>query len=82
MPLPQAGAAGGLYQTGQRIGASIGVAAVGSAFLTTLRGGGSFAGAYRSGIVVMSAIVAAALLLALIDRHHATARRSAHLLGR
>jgi hypothetical protein len=39
----------------------------------TLRGGGSFASAYRSGIIVMSAIVAAALLLALIDRHCAAA---------
>jgi hypothetical protein len=75
VPVPQGGAAGGLYQTGQRIGASIGVAAVGSAFYATLHGGGSFAGAYRSGITVMSAIVAAALLLALIDRHRAKARR-------
>ena len=74
VPLPQAGAAGGLYQTGQRIGASIGVAAAGSAFFATLRGGGSFAAAYRSGIIVMSAIVAGALLLALIDRHGAGAR--------
>jgi MFS family permease len=73
VPIPEAGAAGGLYQTGQRIGASIGVAAAGSAFFATLRGGGSFAGAYRSGIIVMSAIVAAALLPALIDRHRAAA---------
>jgi EmrB/QacA subfamily drug resistance transporter len=73
VPIPEAGAAGGLYQTGQRIGASIGVAAAGSAFFATLRGGGSFAGAYRSGIIVMSAIVVAALALALIDRHYATA---------
>jgi MFS family permease len=73
VPVPQAGAAGGFYQTGQRIGASIGIATAGSAFFATLRGGGSFAGAYRSGIIVMSAIVVAALLLALIDRHRATA---------
>jgi EmrB/QacA subfamily drug resistance transporter len=73
VPVLEAGAAGGLYQTGQRIGASIGVAAAGSAFFAALRGGGSFAGAYRSGIIVMSAIVAAALLIALIDRHRATA---------
>lgn len=73
VPVQEAGAAGGLYQTGQRIGASIGVATAGSAFFATLRSGGSFAGAYRSGIIVMSAIVAAAFLLALIDRRHATA---------
>jgi MFS family permease len=70
VPIPEAGAAGGLYQTGQRIG----VAAAGSAFFATLRGCGPFAGAYRSGIIVMSAIAVAALLLALIDRHRATAR--------
>lgn len=75
VPVPQAGAAGGLYQTGQRIGASIGIATAGSAFFATLRGGGSFAGAYCSGIIVMSAIVAAALLLALIDRHRAAATK-------
>ncbi len=73
VPLPQAGAAGGLYQTGQRIGASIGIAAAGSAFFTTLRGGGSFADAYRSGIIVISAITVPALILALIDRQRATA---------
>jgi hypothetical protein len=39
-----------------------------------LRGHGSFAHAYQSGIVVTSAITAAALLLALIDRRRATTR--------
>ena len=73
VPVTEAGTAGGLLQTGQRIGASIGVAAVGSAFFTTLRGHGSFADAYRSGIVVIAAITAAALLLALFDRHRAAA---------
>jgi hypothetical protein len=65
----------GLLQTGQRIGASIGIAAAGAAFFTTLRGHGSFAHAYQSGIVVSSAITAAALLLALIDRRRATTGR-------
>jgi len=57
-----------LLQTGQRIGASIGIAAAGAAFFSTLRGHGSFADAYRNGIVVTASITAAALLLALIDR--------------
>ena len=90
VPVPEAGAAGGLYQTGQRIGASIGIAAAGSAFFTTLRGGGSFTDAYRSGIIVISAITVAALILALIDRQRATApaailpgtKRAALRLGR
>jgi EmrB/QacA subfamily drug resistance transporter len=67
VPLPQAGAAGGLLQTGQRIGASIGIAVAGAAFFSTLRGHGTFPQAYRSGIAVISAITAMALLLALID---------------
>ena len=67
VPLPQAGAAGGLLQTGQRIGASIGIAVAGAAFFSTLRGHGTFPQAYRSGIAVISAITAIALLLALID---------------
>jgi MFS family permease len=71
VPVPQAGAAGGLYQTGQRIGASIGVATAGSAFFATLRGGGSYADAYGSAILVMSGIITAALLLALYDHHRA-----------
>jgi MFS family permease len=77
VPVPQAGAAGGLYQTGQRIGASIGIATAGSAFFATLRGGGSFAAAYRGAIIVMSAIIVAALLLALIDRRRAASPKPA-----
>jgi MFS family permease len=73
VPLPQAGAAGGLLQTGQRIGASIGIALAGAAFFSTLRGHGTFPEAYRSGIAVTSGITATALLLALIDR-----RRTRH----
>jgi MFS family permease len=73
VPIGQAGAAGGLYQTGQRIGASVGIATAGSAFFATLHGGGSFAAAYRSGIIVMSALIAAALTLAWIDRRRGKA---------
>jgi len=69
VPLSRAGTAAGLLQTGQRIGASIGIAAAGSAFFSTLRGHGSFADAYRNGIFVTAGLTAAALLLALIDRH-------------
>jgi hypothetical protein len=69
VPLSRAGTAAGRLQTGQRIGASIGIAAAGSAFFSTLRGHGSFADAYRNGIFVTSGLTTAALLLALIDRH-------------
>jgi MFS family permease len=45
------------------------LAAAGSAFFSALRGHGSFADAYRNGIFVTAGLTAAALLLALIDRH-------------
>jgi MFS family permease len=77
VPLPRAGTAAGLLQTGQRIGASIGIAAAGSAFFSTLRGHGSFADAYRNGILVTAGLTAAALLLALIDRRRVTTRGAA-----
>ncbi len=37
VPVEQAGTAGGLLQTGQRVGAAVGIAAVGSAFFATAR---------------------------------------------
>jgi MFS family permease len=67
VPLPQADTAGGLLQTGQRIGASIGIAVADAAFFSTLRGHGTFPEAYRSGVAVTSGITATALLLALLD---------------
>jgi EmrB/QacA subfamily drug resistance transporter len=68
VPVARAGTAGGLMQTGQRIGSAVGIAAVGSAFfgyLTSSRG--DFAGAYERGIVVALCFVIVSLLIALVD---------------
>ena len=69
VPVPRSGTGGGLLQVGQRIGAAVGVAAAGSVFFAHVAasGGRDFSGAYTRGMLVASAFVVAALLLALVD---------------
>lgn len=69
VPVEQAGAAGGLLQTGQRVGAAIGIAAAGSVFFARVSAthGQGWDDAYRDGLLVATAFVAAALLVALVD---------------
>ncbi len=68
VPVKRAGSAGGVLQTGQRIGSAAGIAITGSAFYSSLAGPGpDFATAFRMGLVVIAAFVAAALLLAVAD---------------
>ncbi|MDQ6851646.1 MAG: MFS transporter [Actinomycetota bacterium] len=68
VPTRRAGTAGGLLQTGQRLGAAIGIAAAGSAFFAVLGSSHSdYAGAYERGIWVAVCFVAVALVIALID---------------
>jgi EmrB/QacA subfamily drug resistance transporter len=69
VPVRRAGTAGGLLQTGQRIGAAVGIAAVGSAFFAALASSGyrDFAGAYQRGLLVALGFVVAALIAAVID---------------
>jgi hypothetical protein len=52
-------------------GTSAGIAAAGAAFFATLHGHGSYASAYRNGVLVTAAITAVALILTLTDRHRA-----------
>lgn len=69
VPVETAGTAGGLLQTGQRIGAAIGIAAVGAAFFARLadtRGRG-YADAFEVGLYVAVAFVLAALVIAIVD---------------
>jgi EmrB/QacA subfamily drug resistance transporter len=69
VPVSQAGTAGGLLQTGQRIGTAVGIAAVGSVFFAAVGRGGpdSFASAFERAALVCVAFVAAALVVALVD---------------
>lgn len=61
-----AGSAGGTLQTSQRVGSSIGIAAVGSVFFAQL-GPGDWADAYDHGLLVSVAFVLAGLVVALAD---------------
>jgi EmrB/QacA subfamily drug resistance transporter len=68
VPVERAGTAGGLLQTGQRIGTAIGIAAVGAAFFARLASArGDYADAYERGLLVALAFVVAALFAALAD---------------
>jgi EmrB/QacA subfamily drug resistance transporter len=68
VPNERAGSAGGVLQTAQRIGSSAGIAITGSVFYSGLAAThGDFAEAFRHGVVVIGAFVAAALALALAD---------------
>src|SRR5205085_1238199 len=68
VPVQRAGTAGGLLQVGQRIGAAIGIAAVGSVFFARVASSrGDFASAFQHGILVASAFIVAALILAIVD---------------
>lgn len=65
VPVVQGGAAGGVLQTGQRLGSAIGIAACGSVFFGALSGGWGVA--IRQGLGVVAGFVAVALLVALYD---------------
>jgi MFS family permease len=68
VPVQRAGTAGGLLQTGQRIGAAVGIAAVGAAFFALLASSrGDFPSAFDRGILVALAFVVASVVLAVID---------------
>jgi EmrB/QacA subfamily drug resistance transporter len=68
VPPAQGGAAGGVLQTGQRIGAAMGIAAIGSVFFSSLATHrGNYAVAYRHALYVNIAFVLVALAVALAD---------------
>jgi hypothetical protein len=68
VPVERAGSAGGVLQTGQRIGTAAGIAVTGSVFYNQLASShGDFASAFRHGIIGIAVFVAAALALVLAD---------------
>ncbi len=68
VPVARAGSAGGVLQTGQRIGTAAGIAVTGSLFYTQLTAThGDYATAFRHAIISIAAFAAAALALVLAD---------------
>ena len=68
VPVSQGGTAGGLIQVGQRIGAAVGIAAVGAAFYAQLAASsGDYTRALQHGLLVAELFLVLALLLAVGD---------------
>ena len=61
------GAAGGVLQTSQRIGAAVGQAVIGSVFFAVLGGGADHARALTASVVVALCFIAATLVLGVTD---------------
>ncbi len=66
VPVPQAGAAGGVLQTGQRLGAATGIAVVGSLYFTGV-GDGDAAAGVAHGLRATVALVGLALAVGVLD---------------
>ncbi|WDZ83196.1 MFS transporter [Micromonospora cathayae] len=77
VPVPEAGSAAGMLQTGQRLGSAAGIAAVGSVFFSSLASsGGQWSVAFRHSLLLATGIIALTLVAALLDTHrHRRARR-------
>ncbi|MGW4495893.1 MFS transporter [Streptomyces sp. NPDC004376] len=67
VPVRRAGAAGGVMQTGQRIGSSVGIAVVGAVYFAHLANHGRATTALQLGLLTAAAIIALALALAVAD---------------
>ncbi|WP_341715731.1 MFS transporter [Micromonospora sp. FIMYZ51] len=68
VPVPQAGSGAGMLQTGQRIGSAAGIAVVGAVFFSTVsQTGDTWSAAFERSLLVSAGIIAAALLVALVD---------------
>lgn len=68
VPVRRAGTAGGVLQTGQRIGAAAGVALTGSVFYGVVASShGNWAQAFRHGMLVITAFVVLSLVAAVLD---------------
>ncbi|MDG4819608.1 MULTISPECIES: MFS transporter [unclassified Micromonospora] len=78
VPVPQAGSAAGMLQTGQRIGSAAGIAAVGSVLFSALSDSdGNWATAVRHALLLAMGIISLGLVAALFDHRHARAGRKA-----
>ncbi|MEV7011454.1 MFS transporter [Streptosporangium sp. NPDC051022] len=68
VPVAEAGTAGGVLQTGQRIGTAIGIAAIGAVFFAEVDSShGDYAMAFRQALLVTIGFVLTALAVAVAD---------------
>jgi hypothetical protein len=77
VPVERAGSAGGVLQTGQRIGAAVGIAAVGSLMFSELASShGDWGQATTAALRLCVVVVALALVVALVDLRSNSRSRS------
>jgi MFS family permease len=69
VPVSRAGIAGGVLQTGQRIGSAAGIALVGAVFFARLAAGGDWAHAFSVAMGTAAGLTLVALALAVADLH-------------
>ena len=86
VPVTQASTAGGLIQTGQRVGSAVGIAAVGAVFYASLAMGGeaAYTGATRNAFLLIAVLVSVALAVAvadLVSNRVVERRRERHEVG-
>ncbi|MGW2962633.1 MFS transporter [Streptomyces sp. NPDC001220] len=67
VPVKRAGAAGGVLQTGQRVGSAAGIAVVGSVYFAHLANGGPATEALQLGLLTSVGLILVALCLATAD---------------
>ncbi|AYN42641.1 DHA2 family efflux MFS transporter permease subunit [Streptomyces dangxiongensis] len=67
VPVHRAGAAGGVLQTGQRVGSAAGIAVVGAVYFAHLANHGSAGTAVQLGLLTAVGIILVALVLAIAD---------------
>jgi MFS family permease len=67
VPVHQAGAAGGVLNTGQRLGTAAGISVIGSLFFSHIAATGDFGGAAAIGLRATLAFIVLALLVGVVD---------------
>ncbi|MGO1435618.1 MAG: MFS transporter [Canibacter sp.] len=67
VPLQYAGSAGGVLQTGQRVGTSVGIAAITGLAFSTLGATGDWSQAFILGFSVITAVIAIAGVVGIVD---------------
>lgn len=75
VPIQYAGSSGGIMQTGQRIGATVGIAILTATAFATHTATGDWATAFIAGLIVALVITLAAMVVAIIDERQRTHRR-------
>ena len=76
VPVSYAGAAGGVLQTGQRVGTSVGIAAITGIAFAVLAATGDWSRAFEVGLIVVAVTVVLSLVMSVVDHVQSRGPRS------